>query len=157
MSRSTSIDVYREIESEGLLSKMRFEVYSTLYRIGPATAGEMAADLVKNGSPSGGGRAGPGNVSARLVELRDLGVAKEIGERTCKITDRNVIEWDVTDQLPAGQIENRGVPRPKPEVMKTALDEIRLLIRSHSVQNKDYKPSPSLIALGKWLKDRFER
>lgn len=102
--RRTSAAVYRQIEAEGLLSRMRWEVYRVLYAIGPATAGEVARRLMAAGVGSGGGRAGPGNVSARMVELIQLGVVEEIDERVCTVTGRNVLVYDVTDNLPRGEV-----------------------------------------------------
>ena len=34
------------------------------------------------------------------TELREQGVIYEKGEKKCNITGRNVIEWDLTDNLP---------------------------------------------------------
>ena len=45
------------------------------------------------------------NSAARFSELRDIGVIQEIRERTCQVTGMNVIEWDVTDQLPIKRIQ----------------------------------------------------
>lgn len=39
-------------------------------------------------------------VRARLNELRNLGVAEEVGARVCSITKQTVIVWDVTSSLP---------------------------------------------------------
>lgn len=91
MARRTSIAVYHRIEEEeGLLSKAQWRVYAWLFECGPATAGEIAQaiEYIRN------------NTSARLVELKKMGVVEEIGERVCETTGNNVILWDVTDQLP---------------------------------------------------------
>lgn len=40
------------------------------------------------------------NQSGRFTEMLEMGVIQEVGERVCSITGRNVILWDVTDQLP---------------------------------------------------------
>jgi len=92
MIRQTSIDTYIKIESEGLLSKRRFEVYSELYKNGPLTRSEIARNISFIGYA--------GNVSARLTELRASGVVVEIGEKKCNVTDQQVILWDVTKNLP---------------------------------------------------------
>lgn len=39
-------------------------------------------------------------VRARLNELREIGVAQEVGKRECRVTHQNVILWDVTRSLP---------------------------------------------------------
>ena len=94
--RKTSVVVYNQIESGGLLSKMRWRVYAKLYDMGPATAAELANTF----GPSRGGRGEAGNVHARLNELLERGVAEVVRERTCSVTGRVVNEYDVTDQLP---------------------------------------------------------
>lgn len=154
-TRQTSIEVYRQIEAEGLLSRMRLEVYSALFRIGPATAAEIARELLKGGASPHGGRGGPGNVGARLVELCELGVAQEVGERVCQVTGRNVLLWDVTNNLPSGRVEKKDtVSRPKPEVMRDALQDLRELIRL--AKKSGYVPSSALVALGRWLAAKYE-
>ena len=89
--RRTSAKAYNTIKEEGLLSKARFAVYEHLFRFGPMTASQIAQEKqfrVK------------GSVCARLTELRNLGVAEEIREVVCPISNQTVILWDVTDRLP---------------------------------------------------------
>ena len=105
MSRKTSVAVYNQIQSEGLLSKMRWRVYAKLYDMGPATAAELAQTF----GPSRGGRGEAGNVHARLNELLERGVAEVLRERECTVTKRIVNEYDVTDQLPS-KVDK--VPKP---------------------------------------------
>jgi DNA-binding MarR family transcriptional regulator len=90
MTRQTSIEAYRQIAAEGLLSRMRLAVYDALYRHGPLTAGELTDYLHMRQAA----------VSARLTELVTLSVATEIQERICTNSGRRVIEFDVTDKLP---------------------------------------------------------
>lgn len=98
MVRDTSIEAYRAIEESGLLSQRRHQVYKTLFEYGPCTANELAKNFWKMEFKI------PRNVNlnivTRLGELRDLGVAKEVRTRQCSITGMNVIEWDVTSNLP---------------------------------------------------------
>ena len=100
MIRDTSIEAYQTIKQEGLLSRARLEVYLALFSMGPCTAGELfikrvsAHKLVK------------GSVCARLTELRQIGVVKEVGEKICEATGQNVILWDVTSKLPKKLIKN---------------------------------------------------
>ena len=96
--RETSLEAFRKIRDEGLLSERRFQVYATLYKYGPCTANELAKNfhlmnfnLAKNVNM---------NIVTRLGELRDAGVAREVRERECSVTGMRVIEWDVTDGLP---------------------------------------------------------
>lgn len=92
MSRATSIECYRQIEREGLLSKARFEIYRALFKRGPSTAGElfnyMGTGLVK------------GSVCSRLTEMRARGVVIEAGIKTCSFTGKKAIVWDISGRLP---------------------------------------------------------
>jgi hypothetical protein len=95
MVRETSAEVYHRILAEGLLSKRRFEVYRTLYHHGPLTANELFRIL------EGSTAIVQANIHARLNELRDMGVVREIAVVDCSITGNSVIQWDVTANLPA--------------------------------------------------------
>lgn len=94
MTRQTSIDAYQEILSNGLLSDRRFEIYKILYKTGPMTANEISEYMRGRNYAKGS------NAHARLCELRELGVVKEVAEVKCSITGMTVIQWDVTDSLP---------------------------------------------------------
>lgn len=97
MTRLTSIEAYNKIKADGLLSKRRFEVYSTLFKYGPMTANETFSKMYdKNTGPTNAAS----NSAARFSELRQQGVIYEVKERKCKITGMNVIEWGVTNNLP---------------------------------------------------------
>ena len=87
--RQTSIDCYNQIKAEGLLSKRRLEVYEAIFKNAPCSASEIFN--VKNLKT---------NQSGRFTELRDLGVIYEKGIKKCSVTGKNVIEWDLTDNLP---------------------------------------------------------
>lgn len=91
--RQTSIDVYHQIVEKGLLSKRRWQVYSCLFEHGPMTQNET---YVKLGVPN----LQQSSVMPRFAELKNMGVIREIGTRKCTITGHEVLEWDVTDQLP---------------------------------------------------------
>jgi hypothetical protein len=149
MVRETSVETYRQIHEGGLLSKMRFEVYHVLFKYGPATAGEVSRWLSRTGVPSGGGRAGPGNVSARLIELRAHGVAKEVGERECGVTKRSVILWDVTSNLPVSL--PKVPPRPSPAVIRRALADYDAALD----ESPFFKPSRDLSTLIAWLRAKY--
>ena len=99
--RQTSIDVYRQILEEGLLSAMRRDTYQALFDCGgPSTAAEVASRMRRMGVPNGGGRGGPGNAHARLNELVAQGVVYEVRVRKCSITERDVTEYELTGNLP---------------------------------------------------------
>lgn len=91
MLRPTSIKIYNQIKEEGLLSPKRLLIYGILVEQAPCTSSEAIAHL-KKGSIFG--------IGSRFTELREMGAIKEIGTRKCKITGREVIVWDVTENLP---------------------------------------------------------
>ena len=93
MSRETNVRAYRQIQAEGLLSRLRWLVYDHLFHYGPCTAKEVHTHLRRHGSNDG-------CFTTRLSELRRLGVVRERGLVTCRYTNRKVILWDVTTDLP---------------------------------------------------------
>jgi hypothetical protein len=91
--RQTSIDCYNQIKSEGLLSDLKLLTYHAMLHTAPCTAGELQSYIEKN------------QIKVKhswklLSQLRDLGVIYEKSVRICFVTNRNVIEWDLTDKLP---------------------------------------------------------
>jgi len=92
--RSTSAEAYKAIKENGLLKGRQLEVYMALYEIGASTGSELFYHMSKSRNPT------HSNVTTRLGELRDMGVVKEVGQRQCSITKRDVILWEVTTNLP---------------------------------------------------------
>jgi len=70
----------------------------------------------------------------RLSELRNLGVIYEKKERKCKITGRNVIEWDLTDKLP---INLKVTDNTKKQRVQTALDYLNELYKKKTTSSFD--------------------
>ena len=93
MVRKTSIIAYQKIKDKGLLGRMQFAVYHKLYLYGPVTAMELKALMDKEFKADS-------QIRSRLTELREMGVAQEIGRKICSITGNNVILWDVTEKTP---------------------------------------------------------
>lgn len=88
-----------QIKEEGLLSNVRFAVYEALVQATEqgetVSAGELFYRMKKLGrNPS------HSNVATRLGELRESGIAEEVGTKTCSITKREVIAWRALDALP---------------------------------------------------------
>jgi len=85
--RATSIQAYREIKAQGLLGAARERVYSSLFELGSATAGEITAHL------------GPGatrnNVASRLNELSKLGIVREVEPRSCRVSGRRALVREI--------------------------------------------------------------
>lgn len=93
MTRQTSIDCFNQIKKEGLLSKLRISTYEAMLNVAPCTAGELQSFIDKN-------KICVKHSWKLLSQLRDLGVIYEKSVRNCNVTNRNVIEWDLTDKLP---------------------------------------------------------
>ena len=123
--RQTSINCYNQIKSEGLLSRLRLLTYSAMLYSAPCTAGELQEYIEKNG-------VGVKHAWKLLSQLRDLGVIHERGERLCGITGRNVIEWDLTDELPI----NTKTPTKKDRVY-SSLEGLRELYKKKTTSTDD--------------------
>ena len=131
-TRQTSIDCYNQIKSEGLLSKRRLQVYESIFNYAPCTASEVFND--KNLKT---------NQSGRFTELRDLGVIYEKGERLCRVTGRNVIEWDLTDKLP---VNVKKTIKTKKQKINDALNLLRVLYKNKDIStNEDWTKVADLI------------
>lgn len=91
MSRQTSIKTYEEMEASGILGDRKWEIYKILFRYGPLTRSQVFKHIPQNRNP---------HSSARLTELRDMGVIFEVDEVKCPITGKTVILWDVTKEMP---------------------------------------------------------
>ena len=117
MTRQTSIDCYNQIKAEGLLGRSSMEVYEGVYKYGPVTAGELAQELT--GIPRN-------DISSRLTQLRKKGVVSEVQCRNCKVSGRNVIEWEVTDRLPVKPIKTKTAKELRTDEALEALREVYL-------------------------------
>jgi hypothetical protein len=134
-TRQTSIDCYNKIKSEGLLSKRRLEVYEALLSTAPCTSSEA----IRNAKTT----FGVFGVSSRFTELRDLGVIYEKDVRPCKVTGRNVIEWDLTDRLP---VNVKSSNTTKKHRVNDALNSFRELYKNKDIStDEDWKIVADLI------------
>jgi len=114
MVRRTSINAYHKIETEGLLSKRKWQVYKALFQYGPATGSELFRYMHDHRNPT------HSNVVTRLGELRDMGCVMELTTRRCEVSGQNVIVWDVTDRVPI-KLEKRETSRQKILKLELAL------------------------------------
>jgi hypothetical protein len=115
-TRKTSIDCYHEIKENELLTKRRFQVYEAIYKNAPCTTNEALKDVYS----------GSHGVGSRTTELRDLGVIYEKGTKKCSVTGRNVIEWDLTDNIPI----ERKPPLTKKNRIAIAINGLRELYKN---------------------------
>lgn len=93
--RQTSVETYHEIKNNGLLSELRLLVYETLFHHGPMTQMELC-QFLRSDAYSYDRQ----SLTPRFAELLDRGVIEFIGKRTCRVTGRDVLDWDVTSSLP---------------------------------------------------------
>ena len=101
MTRQTSIACFHQIKSTGIISKRRLEVLEAISKTCPCTTSEAISAI----STSSFG------IGSRFTELRDMNVIYEVGTRKCTITDRNVIEWDLTGNMPIKHKKKACKPR----------------------------------------------
>ena len=133
--RQTSIDCYNQIKNSGLLSKRRFETYEAMVKIAPCTASEVQKSI----NYFNGGR----DCMKRISELNKLGVIYDKGTRTCNVTGRNVVEWDLTDRLP---VNVKSSINTKKHRINEALNSLRQLYKNKdSSTNEEWKAVADLI------------
>lgn len=133
-ARQTSIDCYNEIKANGLLSKRRLQAYQCMLNLSPCTAGELEKEFNE--------KYGLRGVWKLLSQLRDMGVVKEVSERDCRITKRNVIEWDLTDRLPVDFNNNN---KTKKQRINDAINSLRELYKNKNSTNEEWKRVADLI------------
>lgn len=134
--RRTSVEAYREIEAQGLLSPKRWEIYCILYQYGPLTANEVFRRL------QGSSRINQANIATRLHEMREMGCVYEVRQRPCSVTGMEVIEWDVTDNLPTALPPRAISAKKKLEKARLAVDQLERSLQ-WAVQrlNRDDNPA----------------
>tara|TARA_R110000765_G_scaffold288000_1_gene384349 strand:- start:791 stop:1204 length:414 start_codon:yes stop_codon:yes gene_type:complete len=134
-TRQTSIDCYNEIKANGLLSKRRLEVYEAILKNAPCTSNEALEDVYS----------GSHGIGSRTSELRGLGVIYEKGIRKCRVTGRNVIEWDLTDSLPINFKNNNKTKKQK---IDDAINSLRELYKNkNNNTSEDWKIVADLIKI----------
>lgn len=140
MVRQTSIQAYREIETKGLLGKIRWKVYAHLFVAGPLTGSELNRGL------------GGSGYHKRLSELEQLGVVRLAGKRPCTVTGMECETWDVTATLPTGTVSTSS--RPSKAEFAAALAELRVV---HGERQQAGLPAFSITlanVLG-WVRDKY--
>jgi hypothetical protein len=132
-TRQTSIDCYNQIKQQGLLSKRRLEVYEAILKNAPCTSNEALKDIYS----------GSHGLGSRTTELRDLGVIYEKTVRKCRVTGRNVIEWDLTDNLPIKPTQTNNTKKDK---VTATLNAFRELYKNRTTaSSEDWKNVADLI------------
>ena len=138
MTRQTSIEAYNYIRENGLLSKMRFKVYDYVFRNGPCTIMETNLALNKGGVWNG-------TCTARFSELKRLGVIVEVGKKVCPHTNRNVLIWDTTTNLPK-ELPKRITTKEKFAIIKNHLYAMKNLTH-HGIDEEEWRIDEMLEAI----------
>ena len=134
-TRQTSIDCYNKIKSDGLLAKRRFETFEAIFESAPCTRQEALEHTNPLNALS--------LSAARFTELRRIGVIYEKDVRPCKVTGRNVIEWDLTDRLP---VDFKNPNKTKKQRIDYALNSFRELYKNKDIStDEDWKMVADLI------------
>ena len=133
ITRQTSIDCFNQIKEAGLLAKRRFETFEAIFKSAPCTRQEALEHTNPINALS--------LSAARFTELRRIGVIYEKDVRACKVTGRNVIEWDLTDRIP---ITLKNTNKTKKQRVNDALDSLRQLYKNNST-DEDWKKVADLI------------
>lgn len=148
MQRETSQEAYEYLKDSGDLSLRRWETYSSVYKFGPVTGGELATKMRSYEAVC---PTAYRNVHSRLTELRDMGLVKELGTRECAVTKMQVILWDVTSLKIPRKLEKKKVLATRKE-MVALLREYRALLE----QCKKYMADNELEKAAKRLAFRLE-
>ena len=132
-TRQTSIECYNEIKNSNLLAQRRFETFEAIFKSAPCTRQEALEHTNPINALS--------LSAARFTELRRIGVIYEKDVRACKVTGRNVIEWDLTDRLP---VTVKTTNKTKKQRVNDALHSLRGLYKNNST-DEDWKTVADLI------------
>jgi predicted transcriptional regulator len=111
-ARRTSIETYHAIKEEGLLSKLRFQVYDIIYKNQPITISEIIRRASREVTNTG-------SFTGRISELERMGVIESAYEGDCPITGRNVNFWVTTNELPK-KLEKE---KTKTEIIKELIED----------------------------------
>jgi hypothetical protein len=141
--RETSIEAYNYVKDYGNLPESRWSIYSVLFEHGPLTATECFQRM-----KSVGGVQINYNTRARLNELRDMGLVRELGTKRCSVTNMDVILWDVTANKPTPLLPKKGVGPSKAE-MRKAVEDLREIFKELAAKGKKF--SPELLKVCGWL------
>jgi hypothetical protein len=134
--RQTSIDCYNQIKADGLLTKRRLEVYEAILKNAPCTSSEAMLNRLNSSNVLSQSR-------ARFTELRELGVIYERGIKKCSVTGKNVIEWDLTDNLP---INSKIIHNTKKDRINNTLNALRELYKNRNISSdEDWRKLADLI------------
>lgn len=132
MIQPTSIETYLEIKESGLLSEKRMKVYEIFYENPNGLTGSQVSEIYKSRYYSSKHSE---TIRNRITELRDMGCLTELGLVKCEYTQRMVMRFTTTDNLPKS-LEKKLTLQEKTISILKDLAEIGLLINDDSLKNK---------------------
>lgn len=113
MIQKTSIETYYSIKNSGLLSDKRLKVFDIFWEHPDGLTGTQVANIFKNKHPSAEHSE---TIRNRITELRDMGVISEVGVVECEFTNRKVMKFAITNNMP--------VPLTKKETLNEKIDSV---------------------------------
>lgn len=115
MTRKTSIEVWQQINQEGLLTKMQRKALQVIAWHGPVTGSELDAHSNSR------------YMHQRISELFAVGVIRQAGRKKCSVTNRSVMAWESTGAMPHETLKGIGNQKHKSKIK-----ELRELNREQS-------------------------
>lgn len=129
MVQKTSIETYHSIKNSGLISEKRMKVYEILYENPQGLTGTQVSEIFKEKYPSAKHSE---TIRNRITELHDMGVVVDMGVVKCEFTNRKVIKWCTSDNLP--------FKLGKKLTLKEKVDEILENIKLFGISSKSILP-----------------
>jgi hypothetical protein len=120
----TSIETYKQITQEGLLTGLRSAVYQTLYNNGPLTQGELWKKYFFHRQRH--------DICPRFAELEARGVIACVDERPCKVTGRVARVYQTTNQLPQ---EPPKKPTNKQKIQRLEFELLEMTEQAEELQH----------------------
>ncbi len=90
--RRTSKEAFESIRDDGTLGERQRLALDLIRKHGPTTGNEPSS------------QAGLPGLWKRCSELARVGLIREVGERSCKITGRKATLWEAVEQLHQGDL-----------------------------------------------------
>ncbi len=134
----TSVAALQDIVDSGLLGQMQKNVLRALAEHGPATGSELDEMM---STPS---------AHKRLTELEEMGTIRSTGLKICKVTQREVLAWEVTGHAPVAPPSKPG-DRPTKRELGIAVEELRSILRRLKLHDPSFVVGPELAKTGQWL------
>ncbi len=113
MIQKTSIEVYHSIKNSGLLSDKRLKVFDIFWENPNGLTGTQVSHIFKSKYPTSEHSE---TIRNRITELRDMGVLYEAGVVECEYTNRKVMKFALTNNMP--------VPLQKKQTLNEKIDSI---------------------------------